>query len=128
MAKFRLILIMCISIACIACGDRPPRPLTETEMKLVDADNRFAMKLFQEVVNHDVDKNIFVSPLSIAMALGIAYNGAAGNTQIAMCQTLELNDMTIDEVNAAYQGLIELLTDIDSDVDFRIANSIWYKD
>ncbi len=126
--RLRLILIFCFCIAFITCGDSEPRELTESEMKLVEADNRFGMKLFREIVNEENDKNIFISPLSVAMALGIAYNGAAGNTQEAMQQTLELTDMTIEEVNEAYEGLIGILTDLDSDVDFRIANSLWHKD
>lgn len=128
MVRLRLICILCICIGFILCTDSEPRELTETEKQLVECDNRFALKLFRAIVDDEHDKNIFISPLSIAMNLGMVYNGAAGSTQDAMQQTLELSDMTIEEVNEAYRGLIELLTELDSDVDFRIANSIWYRD
>lgn len=104
-----------------------PRALSIAENKLVDADNRFAFKLFREVNEQDAGKNIFISPLSIGMALGMTYNGAAGSTRAAMQETLELQDMTIDEVNQSYQSLIELLRDLNPRVEFLLANSIWYR-
>lgn len=134
MLKFRLIGILCICIAFILCSTHSThssefRDLTETEQQLVACGNRFGLKLFREIVNDDEehDKNIFISPLSVAMNLAMVYNGAAGSTEDAMQQTLELTEMTIDEVNEAYCGLIDVLPEIDSKVDFRIANSIWYR-
>ena len=46
-----------------------PRELSIAEGKLIEADNRFAFKLFREINAQEGDKNIFISPLSIAMAL-----------------------------------------------------------
>ena len=117
------------------CGDSfgpindLPRQLTVAEGKLVEADNRFAFKLFREIaVREEPDANILISPLSVAMALGMTYNGAAGDTREAMAATLELDGMTIEEVNEAYRGLIDLLQDLDAPVEWRLANSIWYRD
>ena len=106
-----------------------PRPLTTAETQLVDADNRFAFKLFREVTaGAEPGANVFISPLSVGMALGMAYNGAAGTTRDAMQQTLELGGMTLQEVNESYQSLIALLRDLDPRVEFTLANSIWYRD
>ncbi len=44
-----------------------------------------------------------------------------------MQQTLELDGMTLDEVNEAYSSLIDLLRDLDPRVEFILANSIWYR-
>ena len=104
-----------------------PRDLSVAEGKLIQADNRFALKLFREVNAQVGDSNIFVSPLSVAMALGMTYNGAAGATQQAMQETLELQGMTLDEVNHSYRDLIDLLRNLDPLVEFLIANSIWYR-
>ena len=104
-----------------------PRELSIAETKLVDADTKFAFKLFREINEQDAGKNIFISPLSVGMALGMTYNGAAGLTREAMQETLELQDMTIEEVNQAHQSLIELLRDLDPMVEFLLANSIWYR-
>ncbi len=120
--------------AVIACGDginsidELPRELSLAEQDLVAADNRFAFKLFREVVaQSDPDKNIFISPMSIAMALGMTYNGARGSTRDSMQAVLELQGMDIQAVNESYQSLIALLRELDPKVEFAIANSIWYR-
>jgi serpin B len=122
--------------ALVACGDlgpapisELPRPLTVAEESLVEADNRFAFKLFREVNAQDTSEgNIFISPLSVGMALGMTYNGAAGTTRDAMQQTLELQGMTLQEVNEAYRSLIDLLRTLDPRVEFTLANSIWHRE
>jgi serpin B len=101
--------------------------LSSVEKALVQSDNRFGFKLFNEIVKEEEDKNVFISPLSVAMALGMTYNGASGETQKAMQQTLELNGLSLEEVNQSYKHLIELLTSLDPKVKFQIANSIWYR-
>lgn len=103
------------------------RELTPEELQLVASSDRFGFKLFREVVRQDADKNIFISPLSVSMALGMTANGAADSTLAAMRATLELDVMTEEESNAAYQSLIELLSGADPKVQFSIANSIWYR-
>ena len=105
-----------------------PRALTAGEQRLIDADNRLALKLLKQVTTETSDTlpNLFISPLSIAMALGMTYNGAAGTTEAAMRATLELDSMSLAEVNEANRSLIKLLRGLDPRVRFQIANSIWY--
>ncbi len=107
--------------------DGLPRALSIAESDLIEADNRFAFKLFREINQQEGDKNIFISPLSVAMALGMTYNGAAGSTQEAMRQTLELEGLSLQEVNESYRSLIDLLRNLDPRVEFTLANSIWYR-
>ena len=105
-----------------------PRQLTGAESGLIAADNRFAFKLFGEIARQaGPDTNLFISPLSAAMALGMAYNGAAGVTQAEMQHALELDGMTLDDVNHSYRGLITLLRGLDPRVAFTLANSVWYR-
>ncbi|MCK4579005.1 MAG: serpin family protein [Candidatus Marinimicrobia bacterium] len=106
-----------------------PRDLTPEEQELTQAADRFGLKLFREVVSQDVDGgNIFISPLSVSMALGMTANGAADSTLNAMRATLELDALTEEESNQAYQGLIELLLAADPEVRFDLANSIWTRE
>jgi serine protease inhibitor len=117
----------------MACGepfgpiDQLPRELSIAEGKLIEADNRFAFRLLGEINTEEGEKNIFISPLSVGMALGMTYNGAAGGTQAAMQQVLELEDMSLQEVNESYRSLIDLLRNLDPKVEFLLANSIWYR-
>ncbi|HZI22151.1 MAG TPA: serpin family protein [Gemmatimonadales bacterium] len=104
-----------------------PRALSAAETDLVAADNRFAFSLFEEIARHSSpDSNLFISPLSAATALAMAYNGAGGTTQTEMQHVLQLDGMTLDDVDRSYQSLIALLRGLDPQVAFAIANSVWY--
>jgi len=109
----------------LSCGG--VRGLTIGEQQLVESSNTFGFKLLNEVVEQDGDKNIFISPLSVSMALGMTLNGADGDTYEAMKETLELAGLTEEEINKSYASLIELLRGLDPEVIFQIANSIWYR-
>jgi len=61
------------------------------------------------------------------MALAMTWNGAAGTTEQAMRNTLEFGDMSSQEINESFRSLIQLLTSLDPEVQFQIANSIWYR-
>ena len=106
-----------------------PRALTSVEQDLIAIDNRFALTLLGQVTAETpgAPGNLFLSPLSVAMALAMTYNGAAGATEEAMRATLGLEGMTVAEVNEAYRGLIALLRGLDPRVRFTLANSIWYR-
>lgn len=127
--------ILCCWMLLVQCADKsttppkptPPRDLTAAEKQLVASDNRFGLKLFREIVAAEGEKNIFVSPLSVAMALGMTYNGANGATREAMQSTLELQGMSLEEVNESYRSVIDLLRGLDPKVTFQIANSIWHR-
>jgi len=136
--RLRAIALVLVAVACTkdpVSSKAPlritalPRALTAQEQQLIQADNRFAIKLLRETYSEfrDTLPNLFVSPLSVAMALGMTYNGAATTTEDAMRSTLELDGMTVDDVNHANQSLIALLRGLDPRVKFQIANSIWYR-
>ena len=131
--KILLFLFIVILISTFGCNlttpSEPLRELSSSETKLVEADNSFGLKLFKEInKKEEAVSNVFISPLSISMALGMTYNGARGGTEEAMRTTLEFGDLSMSEINESYKSLIELLRSIDSDVEFNIANSIWYRD
>ncbi|MBD2199181.1 MULTISPECIES: serpin family protein [Calothrix] len=103
-----------------------PKKTANPDTKLVKANNKFGFKLFSEVLkNESSDKNIFLSPSSVAIALAMTYNGASGSTQQAMAKTLELQGMNLAEINSAYSDLKQLLENPNSDVRLNIANSLW---
>ena len=105
-----------------------PRALTAGETQLVAADNRFAFTLFQAIAaRQQAGANLFISPLSVGMALGMTVNGAAGATRDSMLAALELGALPMDEVDRGYRGVIDLLRGLDPAVAFTLANSIWYR-
>ncbi len=106
-----------------------PGPVSEAEAKLVAAGNEFTWNLFRQIVAAeaaDVNKNVFISPLSASLALGMTYNGARGQTQEAMATALGFADLTPQQINLAYRDLLDRLVGADSKVTFQIANAIWH--
>ncbi|HEV2149489.1 MAG TPA: serpin family protein [Longimicrobiaceae bacterium] len=104
-----------------------PRPLTSAEAAVVSAGNGFAFDLLREVSRRKPGENVFVSPLSASLALGMTSNGARGRTRDEMVATLGFGALPQAEVNGAYRGLIDLLRGLDGRVQMHIANSVWYR-
>lgn len=102
-----------------------PRPLTVVEQQLVGASNRFGFELFRRVHENEEGPNVFLSPLSASMALGMVLNGTAGETWSDMRSALAFDGMSAEEINVSYRSLIDLLTELDPAVRFDIANSVW---
>lgn len=102
-----------------------PRELTANEKLLVEADHSFSYDIFSRIVETDSSDNIFISPLSVSMALGMTLNGADGETATGMRETLNLQGMDQQSINKAYSSLIELLASADPKVKMKLANSIW---
>lgn len=107
---------------------RDVRALSTSEARLVDADNEFGLNLFRAVSEEEGDSNVFISPLSVSMALGMTLNGAEGDTYAAMQEALALSGLSEAEINESYRTLIDLLHGLDPEVVFEIANSIWHRE
>lgn len=102
-----------------------PRELSAAERSVLSGSNRFAFGLLREVARADTASNVFVSPLSASMALGMAMNGARSGTLDEMRATLGFGELPPADVNASYRGLIDLLRGLDRGVEMRVANSVW---
>jgi serine protease inhibitor len=128
-------------VLCASCGEPPsgpgdgppaaldalPRSLTTGEQKVITAANDFSFSLFRQLTAAQKDTNVFVSPFSASMALGMTMNGAAGATYDQMRGALAFGSASEPEINEGYKSLIALLTSLDPTVDVRVANSIWYR-
>ena len=95
---------------------------------LVEADTRFGLDLFGEVLTmEEAPENLMISPVSVAVALGMTYNGAMGDTKSAFEETLRFSGYSREEINTIHQALIIHLLQADPKVIMEIANSIWYR-
>ncbi len=104
-----------------------PRALSSGEEAVIGASNAFGFNLLRELDRTRADSNIFMSPLSASMALGMTMNGASGQTFDEMRSTLGFGAQPSAEINASYRSLIDMLRALDPTVDVRIANAIWYR-
>jgi serpin B len=102
-------------------------PNAAVDSKVVAANTKFGFKLYKEILKQDSNKNVFVSPTSVAIALSMTYNGASGETQQAMAKALELQGITLPTVNQANNALKASLENADPEVQLSIANSLWAK-
>jgi serpin B len=108
--------------------DTPGIEVSEKSAKLIDANNQFGFDLFQKVYTYEKEaENIMISPLSVALALAMTYNGAETTTKEAMEKTLRLQGLTKEEINQSYQTLVNGLKSVDPKVLLEIANAIYYR-
>ncbi len=105
-----------------------PVSMEKSKQKIISADNAFGLELFEKLVkNEETEKNIFISPVSVALALAMTYNGAEEETKTQMESALKLSGLSREQINAVYKSLINELVTLDEDVQLSIANSIWYR-
>jgi serine protease inhibitor len=97
---------------------------TPVDPAIVTADNTFGLNLFQNL-NSGATANVAIAPISVAMALQIVYNGAAGATQQGMAQTLALGSLSTQDLNNDNAALQGSLLNPDPQVQLTIANSLW---
>ena len=70
--------------------------------------------------------NVMISPASVSIALGMAYNGAETTTRDAFEEVLNYEGLTREEVNEITRELIHVLvTNVQGNL-LEIANSLWY--
>jgi serine protease inhibitor len=135
MKKYSLPLFLLILIACSkpTNSDAPVKELKPIELagggdQVVSASNEFGLDLFREISAHEtIDKNLFISPTSISLALAMTWNGARTATADSMAFALRFPDLDTNEINAVYRDLMNGLTTVDEKVLLSIANSIWYR-
>lgn len=100
----------------------------QASAQIVDANTGFAFDLLREMRKQDSDVNVFLSPLSISMALTMTYNGADGATKTAMEDVLHLAGLDLDAINAGNAALLSALAGRQPELVLNIANSLWARD
>lgn len=68
--------------------DASPAVSDEDFARLVEGNNRFALKMFHKLLEENSDASVF-SPFSVSSALAMTYAGAAGETKTEMADALE---------------------------------------
>lgn len=86
----------------------------------------YSVKLFQQtLLANPSDENMVLSPLSVLYALGMAANGADGETRSQMEQLLSDGTLNVNSLNVGIRGLTERLLRA-GDAKMKIGNSIWF--
>ena len=83
--------------------------------------NAFAFDLYKEIAKEEKG-SIFFSPLSISMALALAYEGAAGETREEMRRVLHYDD----NVGKQFRAYLDVLNNTTKKSgEFLLANAAW---
>jgi serine protease inhibitor len=125
------ILAATIMLGCTNDDNLPPsnevNPV-EIPSEIADASTDFAFNFLHNLQEtQPKSDNLFVSPLSLHMALGMLLNGADNETAKEIQKALEMQGVSMTDLNKAYKTLITDLPVADSRVTLGLANSIWYK-
>ena len=131
----KMISLLLMASLLISCDTNNPAPdeiakpfnLTAVQKQRVVQDNEFAFDLMNQTLANTSEKNVFISPLSVSIALGMARNGAIGVTKTEMETALKMNGLTDAEINTYYKLMQNTLPDLDPKTKLSIANSIWYR-
>ncbi|AFY83115.1 serpin family protein [Oscillatoria acuminata] len=95
---------------------------------IIAANTRFGIKLFSHIYQQEKAKNIFISPLSLTLALQMLNGGATGETHEAIASVLETPGMEQQQIDLTLSALHTHLHEMDSEVELTIANSFWMKE
>lgn len=101
---------------------------SQVDSNIIQNMNSFAFQLIQEIQTEvPDDKNMFVSPLSLHMDLGMLLNGSAGETYDEIVGAMNLKGQNLDKINGTYAALLSALPGADPKVSLGLYNSMWYK-
>ena len=108
----------------IATLTAPPSQAGEEQISALSG---AGTRLFaQTVAGEGEDSNVLISPISVAMAFGMAEGGANGTT-LSQMEDVIGGGNTTDEMSALLYGLSKGMKN-SSEADWNVANSIWFKD
>jgi serine protease inhibitor len=132
---FLLASLLFFFLFCNSCIDNPVSALEEEPLKLsaeekflLQKNSQFSFNIFNQINQQSLNSNTFISPLSIFLALGMTYNGAANATKDSLASVLGIENLSDDEFNETSRSLINALLRSDPKLIMKIANSIWIRE
>ena len=137
LASTTFIVLIVVSLLVSGCSSTPavgggqviPPPddaiLEAYDPTLTQKLNQFGLELVGQLF--DGKENMLLSPVSIATALAMTYNGAGTTTKEAMAAVLGVEDVDLSRFNENNLALLYLLQEAAPDVKLEVANSLWLR-
>ncbi|PZS12339.1 MAG: hypothetical protein DLM57_19195 [Pseudonocardiales bacterium] len=106
-------------------------PLTvadpSTASAVARAEQAFTLALLKQTNKAGGHQNVVLSPSSLAIALAMLQNGAAGSTREEISAALGTSSMTAEQQDAGWAALMSDLAKAGTDagIDLQSANSLW---
>lgn len=112
-------------LSCVSSEVVKPTPI-EVSSDFARRTNDFSFSFLKTLHKKEKsEKNFFVSPLGLHMALGMLLNGSANDSEKELLKTLKLEGLSRQEINTTYLKFVEGLPKVDPKVTNTLANSIW---
>ncbi|MGQ1891677.1 serpin family protein [Thermophagus sp. OGC60D27] len=124
--SFMIFVILLTGCSWFNNDEEPESPVFDLKsLEVLSATDRFGWELLK-TVNEEAKpgENVVISSLSVAQALGMTTNGAAGETLEQMLEVLDFGD--VSAMNDAFRDVRDVLSSSDSQVNIEVANSVWY--
>ena len=132
---FLLAAVAAIASISLSCGeiedpfsedDLIPRKdivLTKAQAEFVKANNGFALDLFKNVAREAKGESLLISPLSVSIDFGMVNNGAVGQTQREIYETLGYKEGSVEGLNDFCQTMMTQSAAVDPSTKLEIANA-----
>lgn len=131
-------IVICVALLALSCSKQstPTQKRQQSNVQnpielaipIANSFTDFSFFFFKKLqATQQAGDNIFVSPLSLHIALGMLANGAEGETKSQIFKTLKSENLSQDELNKAYKTLLTELPKADPLVQMALANAIFYK-
>lgn len=91
----------------------------------VPANTKFACKLFRQLWLDRQSANVFLSPASLMLCLGLLYEGAKGETRASIANVLGVDDLDPATLDSAMVDVKSALRIQGVDLELTVANSLW---
>jgi len=98
-------------------------PFSHSLSAILCATTDFEFKLFEKLAERNPGENLLISPTSIAIALEMTYNGARDETQEVMVEALELQRISLQELNQGNVALMSALENLNDDVQLSLLST-----
>jgi len=107
-----------------AVGDSSVFHNTQQGNILSEANAKFAFELYKRHAS-PAGQNVFMSPLSITVALAMTYLGARGQTKSQMREVLQFTDVEEDQLHQAFADIQAALNKPDQAYKLYMANRLF---
>jgi serine protease inhibitor len=116
--------VLFLSIAVALFAQWPARTVPDTARFRRLSVERFALDQWHRLSSKSENENLLFSPLSLSLALSLAYAGATGGTADAFAETLGISQATRETYDTVAGSWIRYARTQKS-VELSIANSLW---
>ena len=99
--------------------------LPSASVDVAAADNAFGFRLLNAVQQTIPSGNVVLSPVSAALDLSMALNGADGQTRQEMMAALSLSGSELGAINTANAQLIKVIRTPAKSITLSVADSLW---